>query len=250
MYRTGASSGIGKACALEFARHHANLILSARRKDRLTSLVDEVNKINPKLNVHYVALDVRDRNQIKQALDELPAGMKDIDILINNAGLVHGLDTLERVKAEDVDDMINTNLIGAINMLQSIIPILRKRSTGHIINMGSIAGVEAYGNGAVYCATKHALNAISKALLHELMDTPIRVSEIKPGMVETEFSLVRFNGDADRASQVYQGMDPLTAQDIAETVSFVASRPPHVNIADMVVLATSQAAATKVHRRI
>jgi 3-hydroxy acid dehydrogenase/malonic semialdehyde reductase len=248
-HSTGASAGIGEACAREFARAGSNLILTARRLERLEKLRKEIQAEHPNTIVHCAQLDVRDAAAVKSVVDTLPESVREVDIIINNAGLVKGLDRAEDVSEENVDIMVDTNVKGPLNVLRALLPGLRQRQRGHIINVGSVAGIEAYKGGSVYCATKHALNAITKALRIELMDTPIRVSEIKPGMVETEFSVVRFGGDKKRADQVYEGMTPLTAQDIAEIAVFIASRPQHVQIADLLVLATDQASATQCHRR-
>ncbi|RKP26802.1 hypothetical protein SYNPS1DRAFT_32639 [Syncephalis pseudoplumigaleata] len=246
---TGASAGIGEACAREFAKTGANLVLTARRIDRLNQLKTELQSHYPSATVHCVQLDVRDDASVAACVDALPESVRDVSVLINNAGMVVGLDRTEVVPASDVDRMIDTNIRGPLNLVRAILPGMRERQAGHIINVGSIAGIEAYAGGSVYCATKHALNAITQVLRHELMDTPIRVSEIKPGLVNTEFSTVRFGGDKARADKVYEGLTPLSAQDIAEIAAFIATRPPHVQIADLLVLATDQAAATKAHRR-
>ncbi|RKP04579.1 hypothetical protein THASP1DRAFT_33638 [Thamnocephalis sphaerospora] len=249
VFITGASAGIGKSCAHEFAKAGANLVLTARRLDRLELLRQEIVAAYPNAVVHCAQLDVRDAQAVEKVVASLPATVSNVEVVVNNAGLVRGLDRTEDVALENVDLMLDTNVKGPLNVLRALLPGMRERQSGHIINVGSIAGIEAYPGGSVYCATKHALNAITQVLRHELMDTPIRVSEIKPGLVETEFSVVRFNGDQARADQVYEGMTPLTGQDIAEIAVFIATRPQHVQIADVLVVATDQASATKCHRR-
>jgi 3-hydroxy acid dehydrogenase/malonic semialdehyde reductase len=203
----------------------------------------------PNSRVFAVTLDVRNKKQVQEAVASLPAQFKEIDILVNNAGLVIGLDPLETVNEDELNTMLDTNVKGLMFVTQSILPLMKQRPWGAIVNLNSIAGTEAYANGSVYCATKHAVTAITKSLRHELINTPINVISIEPGLVETEFSIVRFRGDKDRADSVYKGLDPLTGQDIAETVCFSTSRAPHVQIASMVVFPTAQAAATTVYRK-
>ncbi|KAI8605078.1 hypothetical protein EDD21DRAFT_171806 [Dissophora ornata] len=242
---TGASSGIGEACARHFAQAGSNLLLSARRMDRLERLKQELESQHPDIKVSTFQLDVRDRAKVKATA--LTFG--DVDVLINNAGLVIGLDKLEDITEDAMDTMIDTNVKGLVHVTQSVLPGMRARNKGHIINIGSVAGQQAYANGSIYCASKAAVASITKALLYETVDTAIRISEINPGMVETEFSVVRFRGDKDKAESVYKGLQPLDGNDIAETVLFVAGRPEHVNIAEMLVFPTNQAAATTVYRK-
>ncbi|KAI8064360.1 hypothetical protein BC940DRAFT_335404 [Gongronella butleri] len=245
---TGASAGIGLATAHEFAKAGSNLVLGARRVDRLERLSDELGeKYGTK--TFSMAMDVRRKQAIDDAVASIPDAFKDIDVLVNNAGLVIGLDHLVDVSESAYDTMMDTNVKGLVFLTQAILPTMKRRQQGHIINMGSVAGKEAYPNGSIYCASKFAVEAISRALLHETMDTPIRVSQICPGMVETEFSEVRFAGDKEKAAGVYKGMQPLVGQDIAELIVFTASRPPHVNIVDMLVFPTAQAGARTVHRQ-
>ncbi|KAI1316583.1 hypothetical protein EDD11_009708 [Mortierella claussenii] len=220
-------------------------LLSARRKDRLDTLKQELELRYPAIKVSTFGLDVRDRAKVF----ETAAGFGDIDVLVNNAGLVIGLDKLEDITEEAMDTMIDTNVKGLVHVTQSVLPGMRARNRGHIINIGSVAGQQAYGNGSIYCASKAAVASITKALLYETVDTAIRISEINPGMVETEFSVIRFKGDKSKADSVYKGLQPLDGNDIAETVVFVAGRPDHVNIAEMLVFPTNQAAATTVHRK-
>ncbi|CAG8519267.1 11736_t:CDS:2 [Ambispora gerdemannii] len=245
---TGASAGIGEACAKEFAAAGSNLVLTARRLDRIENLKSDLSKKYPQLKIHTHQLDVRDKVNVDKLVPGLPSEFKDIDILVNNAGLVIGIDKIDNVTDEAIDTMIDTNVKGLIYVTRAILPGMRERQRGHIINIGSVSGKQVYPGGGVYCASKHAVNAISRTLLYELVDTPIRVTEVNPGMVETEFSVVRFKGDKERAEKVYQGLNPLTGEDIAETVVFAASRPDHVNIADVLIYPVNQAAVTTLHR--
>ena len=245
---TGASSGIGRSCTRAFAEKGARLILAARRYERLEDLAVELNR---KLgeDIFFFVLDVRDQPAVERAVTELPAGWRDIDVLVNNAGLSRGLDKLHEGKLEDWEEMIDTNIKGLLYVSRAVIPGMVKRGEGHIINIGSIAGYEVYPGGNVYCATKFAVRALSKALRLDLNGTNIRVSEVSPGMVETEFSLVRFRGDKERAAKVYQGLTPLSPDDIADAVVYCATRPPHVNISEIMVMPTAQASATMLHRK-
>ncbi|MFC1746723.1 SDR family NAD(P)-dependent oxidoreductase [Candidatus Neomarinimicrobiota bacterium] len=245
---TGASSGIGSACAETFAGAGASLILWARRENRLQTLSAELQS---KYGIQCQAgrVDVTDRHAVKDAFEHLPETWQTIDILINNAGLSRTLDKAWDVPVADVDAMIDTNVKGLLNVTRVVVPGMIKRGIGHIINLGSIAGHENYPGGSVYCASKAAERALSRGLKIDLLGTPLRVSSIDPGMVETEFSLVRFNGDQKQAKAVYQGMNPLTAFDIADVILFVATRPPHVNISEILVLPTDQSMATQVYRR-
>ncbi|KAF9272846.1 hypothetical protein BGZ68_002045 [Mortierella alpina] len=242
---TGASSGIGEACARHFAQAGSNLLLAARRQERLDSLKQELEAKYPTIKVSTYELDVRVKAKVNAAIEYFG----DVDILVNNAGLVIGLDKLEDITEEAMDTMLDTNVKGLVHVTQAVIPGMRARNKGHVINIGSVAGQQAYGNGSIYCATKAAVASITRALMHETIDTAIRVSEINPGLVETEFSVVRFRGDKEKADSVYKGLVPLNADDIAETVLFVAGRPDHVNIAEMLVFPTNQAAATSVYRK-
>ncbi|KAI8387467.1 hypothetical protein BD560DRAFT_486317 [Blakeslea trispora] len=245
---TGASAGIGEACAREFAKEGSNLILAARRVEKLEHLKKELLSKHKDIQIQTMALDVRKKKHIDDAFSKLDK-KDDIDVLVNNAGLVIGLDHLIDVKEEAFDTMFETNVKGLVYVTQAVLPGMKAHGKGHIINLGSVAGKESYPGGSIYCATKHAVDAITRALLFELMDTPIRVSQICPGMVNTEFSTVRFHGDKEKADNVYKGVDPLVGQDIAELVTFTASRPAHVNICDMLVFPTAQAAATTVYRK-
>lgn len=242
---SGASSGIGAACAKVFAQAGAKLILLARRQERLEQLARELD-----CETHLLALDVRDRLQVESALTSLPAPWSEVDILINNAGLSRGLDKLYQGDIQDWEEMIDTNIKGLLYMTRSLLPGMVSRDRGHIINIGSIAGHQAYPGGNVYCGSKAAVRVISEGLKQDLLGTSVRVSCIDPGMVETEFSEVRFHGDTERAQKVYQGLTPLTPEDVADVVFFCATRPPHVNISEVLLVPTDQATATLVHRRV
>ncbi|KAJ3211573.1 hypothetical protein HDU67_004428 [Dinochytrium kinnereticum] len=246
---TGASSGIGQACAFEFAKAGSNLVLTARRHDRLVEIKKEIEEKYPGVKVHPLELDVQDRAKVFSSFTSLPVEFADVHVLVNNAGLVKGVDTVENVTEEAIDIMFGTNVKGLLNVTQALLPGFKKRDAGFIINISSISGTQVYPGGGVYCATKHAVDALTRTLRLELVSTGINVSSIDPGMVETEFSVVRFYGDKDKADKVYEGLDPLTGQDVAETVVFVASRPPHVNVANMLLLPTNQAAVHMVHRK-
>jgi len=245
---TGASAGIGEACARAFAREGANLILTARRQERLEMLA---NKLNNEFSgqIFYSSCDVRDNGAVKEFMVSIPEEFACIDVLVNNAGLVIGVNKAHETPGDDVDTMLDTNVRGLLNMTRAVVPCMLAEEKGHIINISSIAGHEAYPGGSVYCASKHAVNAITKSLRMDLVDTNLRVTAISPGLVETEFSLVRFKGNRDKADAVYAGLEPLIAEDIAETVLFAATRPSHVQIADMIVFPTQQASATVVHRK-
>jgi serine 3-dehydrogenase len=245
---TGASSGIGAACARVFAQAGAKLIITARRIDRLQQLAQTLEQ-EFNTQIYPLQLDVCDRSQVEGVLKTLPEPWQEVDILINNAGLSRGLDKLYEGSIQDWEEMIDTNIKGLLYMTRLFVPGMVKRDRGHIVNIGSIAGHQAYPGGAVYCATKAAVRTLSTGLKMDLLGTAVRVSEIDPGIVETEFSQVRFHGDTERAKQVYENTTPLTPEDIAEAVLFCTTRPPHINISEMVVLATDQAAATMIHRR-
>lgn len=247
VFITGASSGIGRSCAVKFAEAGSRLILAARRKDRLDALARELQSAR-KVGVLGVELDVRDPAAVERVVAGLPDEWKAIDILVNNAGLSRGLDKLHEGKREDWEEMIDTNVKGLLYVSRAVIPGMVQRGRGTIINIGSIAGHEVYPKGNVYCATKHAVDALTKGLRMDLIDTPLRVCTVDPGLVETEFSAVRFRGDLGRAKVVYQNLKPLGPDDVADAVVFAASRPPHVQVAEIIVLPTSQASTTMVHR--
>jgi 3-hydroxy acid dehydrogenase/malonic semialdehyde reductase len=245
---TGASSGIGAACARVFAEARTKLVLAARRRDRLEQLADELHQEFAS-EVHLLQLDVRDRPQVEAALQSLPESWGQIDILVNNAGLSRGLDKLYEGDVQDWEEMIDTNIKGLLYVTRAVVPGMVARGRGHVINIGSIAGHQTYPKGNVYCGTKAAVRAISEGLKQDLLGTPVRVSSVDPGLVETEFSQVRFHGDTERAGKVYQGLMPLTAEDVADVVLFCATRPAHVNLSEVLLLPTDQSGPTLVHRR-
>lgn len=249
VFITGATSGIGRACAFQFAAAGANLLLCARRKSILDETAEEIRK-SSNVNIHTFELDVTSREAVGAAISSLPEEWKKVDILINNAGLARGFDKFYDCSEDDWDIMIDTNVKGLLYVTKAVIPEMLKKGQGHIINIGSIAGHEPYPKGAVYCATKHAVDAITKSLRMDLVDKNIRVSTIDPGMVETNFSVIRFHGDEEKAKNVYKGLTPLTADDIAETILFIASRPDHVNIGEVIIFPTAQASATISHRGV
>ncbi|MBM4170000.1 MAG: SDR family oxidoreductase [Ignavibacteria bacterium] len=244
---TGASSGIGYACAEKFAEGGSKLLLVARRKDRLEKLAAYlVNRYGA--TSHLVGLDVREQRAVEKAFAGLPEEWRAIEVLVNNAGLSRGLDKLHEGKIQDWEEMIDTNVKGLLYVSRAVIPGMVERRRGTIVNIGSIAGHEVYPGGNVYCASKHAVDAVTKGMRIDLVDTSVRVCSVDPGLVETEFSMVRFRGNAERAKQVYENLTPLTPTDVADAVYFCASRPPHVQVADMILLATAQATSTLVHR--
>jgi len=245
---TGATSGIGEACAHVFAREGYSLVLTGRRLERLEKLA---NHLNSKYDVEIAiaSFDVRDRVQVTENLEGIPAQWKNVDVLINNAGLSQGLDPIQNGNIDDWETMIDTNVKGLLYVSRIVSNWMIENGKGHIINLGSIAGKEVYLNGNVYCATKHAVDALNKGMRIDLLPHGIKVTAIHPGAVETEFSEVRFKGDKERAKKVYDGFEPLVAQDVAETIWFVASRPPHVNINDLVIMPTAQATAGNIFRK-
>ncbi len=245
---TGASSGIGQAAAITFANQGAKLLLCARRIERLKELKAHLYRVHPDAQIHVFELDVRDREAVDEAIDALPEEWKQIDILLNSAGLSRGLDKLQEGLIEDWEEMLDTNVKGLLYMTRKVVPGMIARGRGHIINIGSIAGHEVYPRGNVYCASKFAVDAITKGLRMDVVDTPLRVTTIDPGLVETEFSEVRFHGDTERAKTVYKGLEALKPEDIAETILWCASRPAHVQIAEIVIFPTAQASAAVVHR--
>ena len=242
---TGATSGIGKATAEAFAKEGMNIVLCGRRGERLKALSEALGKSTRVTTLNF---DVRDRKAVSASIDSLQSPFSEIDILVNNAGNAHGLDMAESANLDDWDAMIDINVKGLLYVTKAVMPTMVKRNTGHIINIGSLAGKEVYAKGNVYCASKHAVDAINQGLRIDLNAYNIRVGAINPGLVETEFSEVRFKGDKDRAKTVYQGYEPLRAQDIAEIILFVVTRPKHVNIADLLVLPLAQASSTLVKK--
>ncbi len=244
---TGASAGIGAACAKLLAKEGFNLLLAARRADRLETMATGLEH-QYGIKVLAVTLDVRDRVSVQEMFQNLPDEWKQIDVLINNAGLSQGLDPIQTGDFDDWDRMIDTNLKGLLYVTRTVVPGMTLRNSGHIINIGSIAGKEVYPNGNVYCATKHAVDALSKGMRIDLLQHGIKVTAIHPGMVETEFSVVRFKGDEERANAVYHNLEPLVAEDIAEAVWFALSRPRHVNINDLLIMPTIQANSVQIKR--
>ncbi|MFV5696853.1 SDR family NAD(P)-dependent oxidoreductase [Flavobacterium sp. ZT3R17] len=244
---TGATSGIGKATAQILAKNNYKIILCGRREDRLTALVKELSEFT---EIHTLSFDVRDKKAVFESINSLPETFSKIDVLINNAGNAHGLDSIQNGNLDDWDAMIDINVKGLLYVSKAIIPKMIEQKSGHIINIGSIAGKEVYPNGNVYCASKHAVDALNQAMRMDLNPYGIRVGSIHPGMVETEFSEVRFKGDTDRAANVYKGIEALQPEDIADIIHFVVSRPYHVNIADLIVFPTAQASATILKRDI
>jgi 3-hydroxy acid dehydrogenase / malonic semialdehyde reductase len=242
---TGATSGIGEATAILLASNNFDLILCGRRKDRLHALQTELEKLT---RVTTLSFDVRNLSEVKNAIGSLQNEWKSIDVLINNAGNAHGLDPIQTGNTDDWDAMMDINVKGLLYVSREVIPGLIERGKGHIVNIGSIAGKEVYPNGNVYCASKHAVDAITNGMRMDLNPHGVKVTGIHPGLVETEFSVVRFKGDESRAAGVYKGIDPLTGKDIAELILFTITRPAHVVVADMIVLPTAQASATLVKR--
>lgn len=244
---TGATSGIGKATAQILAKNNYKIILCGRREDRLIALAKELSEFT---ETHTLSFDVRDKKAVFESINSLPEAFSKIDVLINNAGNAHGLDSIQNGNLEDWDAMIDINVKGLLYVSKAIIPQMTERKSGHIINIGSIAGKEVYQNGNVYCASKHAVDALNQAMRMDLNPFGIRVGAIHPGAVETEFSAVRFKGDADRAANVYKGFKALQPEDIADIIHFVVSRPYHVNIADLIVFPTAQASPTILNKTI
>ncbi len=244
---TGATSGIGKATARAFAKNKYKVILCGRREDRLAQLQEELGQLTP---VTSLVFDVRDYNDVKRAIESLPTEFSTVDVLINNAGNAHGLDFIQDGDIADWDAMVDINVKGLLYVSKVIIPMMVERKKGQIINIGSTAAKEVYPKGNVYCATKHAVDALTAGMRMDLNQHGIRVGAIHPGMVETEFSEVRFKGDVERAAQVYSGFEVLQPDDIADIILFVVSRPNHVNIADLMVMCTAQASSTIVNRNL
>ncbi len=242
---TGATSGIGEATAGLMAENGFRIILTGRRADRLEQLKNRFGKLTP---VHTLCFDIRDKAEVDKAVDSLPEKWQEVDILINNAGLAAGMDHFHEGDIGDWEQMIDTNLKGLLYISRKIAPGMIERGSGHIMNVGSIAGREMYERGNVYSATKHAVEALSRGMRIDMLKHGIKVSTVSPGLVETEFSLVRFKGDSERAKQPYKGMKPLTGRDVAEAILFMLTRPPHVSIHDLLIMPTAQAAALTVHR--
>jgi 3-hydroxy acid dehydrogenase/malonic semialdehyde reductase len=248
VFITGASSGIGQACACAFAAEGARLLIAARRLDRLTALAPELRRLGA-ADTHAVSLDVQSRSEVQQRIADLPAEWRDIDILVNNAGLSRGLDKLYEGKIEDWEEMIDTNVKGLLYVTRAVVPGMVRRGRGHVVNLGSTAGHLTYPNGAVYCATKAAERVITEGLREDVLGTPVRVTTVDPGMVATEFSEVRFRGDAARAAKVYENLTPLRAEDVADAIVFAVTRPAHVNIAEILLTSIDQANSLLFSRR-
>lgn len=244
---TGATSGIGKATAIALAGLGYAIIATGRRKERLEHLAKEFPAGTDLLTLCF---DVREKEAVQKALGNLPKEWQDVDILVNNAGNAHGLDPIQNGNTDDWDAMMDINVKGLLYVSKEIMPVMIARKSGTIVNIGSIAGKEVYPNGNVYCASKHAVDAITQGMRMDLNPFGIRVIGVHPGLVETEFSMVRFKGDAERSKKVYQGFQPLTPEDIAETIAFAVSRPGHVVLADIVMLPTAQASATVITKKL
>ena len=247
VFITGASSGIGAATALAFASEGCRLLLAARRAGKLAEIASKALELGAEA-VHSINLDVREHRVVQQAVDDLPQQWAEVDILVNNAGLSRGLDKLYLGKIQDWEEMIDTNVKGVLYVTRAVVPGMVVRGRGHVINLGSTAGEITYPNGAVYCATKAAEKAINDGLRQDVLGTPIRVTSVDPGMVETDFSLVRFHGDHERAEKVYKGITPLTPEDVAEVIVWAANRPAHVNIARVSMTTIHQANSLLFHR--
>lgn len=245
---TGATSGIGKATALLLSKNGYDIIVTGRRKELLHSIEHEIKKISNS-EVYSLNFDIRNKNQVEHQIDNLPEKWKDIDLLINNAGLSLGLEPINEGSIEDWETMIDTNIKGLLYISRKISNLMIPRNCGHIINVSSVAGKEVYHNGNVYCATKHAVEALTKSMRLDLLKHNIKVGSVSPGMVETEFSIVRFHGDNKKASSVYDGLIPLYAEDIAEAILFMATRPPHVNIDDIFIMPSAQGSARDTIRK-
>ncbi len=245
---TGSSSGFGEACARVFAEQGAKLILAARREERLKNLANEL-KAKYRTEILTLKLDVRNNDDVQKAIEGLDENWKSIDVLVNNAGLSRGLDKLHEGKIQDWDEMIDTNVKGLLYMSRAVIPLMVKRNSGHIVNIGSIAGHEVYPNGNVYCATKHAVDAITKGMRLDLSGTEIRVTTIDPGLADTEFSIVRFRGDDTRAKNVYKGLEALNGDDVADAVLYAVTRRKNTVVAEIIIVPVCQASTTTVHRK-
>ena len=245
---TGATSGIGKSTAQLFAKNGHDLIITGRREDRLKEIKTQLES-DFKIKITTLCFDIRKLSEVENAISTLSSENKKIDVLLNNAGLAAGLGPIQSGNIDHWERMIDTNIKGLLYISRAISNLMIENKKGHIINIGSIAGKEVYANGNVYCATKHAVDALNKAMRIDLLTHNIKVTAINPGMVETEFSIVRFDGDSDKAKKVYEGLQPLTPEDIAETIYWVANRPPHVNINDIIIMPTVQATATNVIRK-
>lgn len=248
IFITGSTAGFGKAIAYKFAEHGWNIVLNGRREERLRDIESEI-KDQFGVRVLSLPFDVRERSSVEQAISSLPHDWKNIDVLVNNAGLASGLSLIQDGDPDDWDVMIDTNVKGLLYVSRQLIPIMVGRGKGHIINLSSLAGKEAYKKGNVYCATKHAVDALTKSMRIDLLENGIKVTSIDPGVAETEFSIVRFKGDVNRAKKTYEGFEPLHAEDIADIAYFVATRPDHVVINDIVVSCLAQADTKYIHKK-
>ena len=248
VFITGASAGIGEACAKAFAAEGAKLLIAARRVERLDALTPELRKLGSP-DVRAVALDVQRRQEVEETIANLPSEWAAISILINNAGLSRGLDKLYDGKIEDWEEMIDTNVKGLLYVTRAVVPGMVKRGKGHVVNIGSTAGRVTYPNGAVYCASKAAEGKITEGLRQDVLGTPVRVTTVDPGMVQTEFSEVRFRGDTARAAKVYENLTPLRAEDVADAIVYATTRPPHVNVAEILLTSIDQANSLLFNRR-
>jgi NADP-dependent 3-hydroxy acid dehydrogenase YdfG len=244
---SGATAGIGQACAIEFAKKGYSLILTGRRKSRLDDLKSKLEELYS-VKVHTLNFDIRNQKEVAAAIASLPEDFRSVDILVNNAGLAAGVNPIDKGDLADWEQMIDTNVKGLLYLSKEIIPIFKGKNTGHIINIGSIAGKMAYPNGNVYCATKSAVQALTEGMRIDLLPYGIKVSQVAPGAVETEFSVVRLKGDAQAAKNVYKGYQPLVAEDIANVVAYISDLPPHMNINDILVMPTAQANAYMYHK--
>lgn len=244
---SGATAGIGEACAIEFAKKGYQLVLTGRRLDRLKYLQEQLSK-NYQVESYILSFDIREQSEVVSAIASIPDKFKNIDVLVNNAGLAAGVNPIDNGNIQDWEQMIDTNVKGLLYLTKEIIPILKEKKSGHIINIGSIAGKMTYPNGNVYCATKSAVQALTEGMRIDLIHYGIKVSQVAPGAVETEFSLVRLKGDANAAKKVYEGYQPLKAEDIAGVVTYIADLPPHMNINDVLVMPTAQANAYIYHK--
>jgi len=247
---TGASSGIGRACATLFAKYNPKLILVARRIKELEALRCELKDKYPDLEIYLESLDVTQKNHVDNFFRTLPESFRNVDILINNAGCALGLGHTVNASIDDLENMININIKGFLYIVKQVLQFMHSKQSGHIINIGSIAGEFPYANGSVYCATKAAIHTFSRALREECVEYGIKVSEVMPGAVNTEFSKVRFKGDIDRADKVYNGFDPLLADDVANLVFYIANLPKGVNLAESIIMPSAQASAHKIHRSL
>jgi len=245
---TGASSGIGAACAVEFARQGCALFLSARRKERIDALAEDLRSQHS-IRVQTARLDVTDPDDVQKTFGALPPEWQEIQILVNNAGLSRGLNTVQEGSLQDWEEMIDTNIKGLLYVTRQVLPGMVRRNSGHVINIGSIAGHQMYPGGNVYCASKSAANMLSLGMRMDVLGTNVRVSSVEPGLVETEFGEVRFRGDTKRAAAVYAGMRPLHGEDVADIVVFCATRPAHVDVSEVIVMPTDQASVYHVHRK-